>query len=213
MSIRGDRLKRHREQLGITQEEVGSVMKVGKQAIYKYENNIANVPSDKIETLASYLQISPSYLMGWTDDPTPKDVNLSEVPGIITLNHAHNIPILGTIACGKPIWAEENYNGYYVVDGRVEADFCLVAKGDSMIDEGIHDGDIAFFRKTSITENGNIVAILIDNEATLKRFYRTDKGIVLQPANDLYDPVIITEDDSKDVTILGELIGHYHERG
>ncbi|NLA43976.1 XRE family transcriptional regulator, partial [Candidatus Saccharibacteria bacterium] len=76
----------------------------------------------------------------------------------------------------------------------------------------MNDSDIAFFKKTSIVDNGGIAAILINNEATLKKFYKTSSGVIFQPGNDTYEPVIITEEDFKDVIILGELVGHYHER-
>lgn len=210
----GQRVKTLRESLKLTQTDLAnSVGYSDKTAISRIETGKSDVSRGKIVLLADVLGTSPSYLMGWTDDPSPKrPFNISDIPGVMPLHKAHRVPILGTIACGKPVWAEENYDGYFVVDSKIDADFCLVAKGDSMIDEGINDGDIAFFKKTSIVDNGGIAAILIDNEATLKKFYKTSSGIILQPGNDTYEPVVITEEDFKDVIILGELVGHYHER-
>lgn len=205
----GQRVKNLRESLKLTQSELAEAVGYSdKTAISRIETGKSDVSRGKIALLAEALETSPSYLMEWTDDSSPRV--LSKIPGVISLHKAQRIPILGAIACGKPVWAEENYDGYYVIDSRIDADFCLIAKGDSMIDEGINDGDVAFFKKASIVDNGKIVAVLIDDEATLKRFYKTESGLVLQPANDLYDPIIITKDDGKNILILGELVGSYH---
>lgn len=206
----GQRIKNRRVELGYTQSELAKIAGYSSDSmITKIEKGETDPPRSKIVALANALLVEPSYLMGWTDNKGKLDI--AKVPGVITLHKAQRIPILGAIACGKPVWAEENYEGYYVIDSRIEADFCLIAKGDSMIDEGINDGDVAFFKKASIVDNGKIVAVLIDDEATLKRFYKTESGIVLQPANDLYDPIIITRDDGKNILILGELVGSYHK--
>lgn len=139
-----------------------------------------------------------------------KEPDLHNIPGVIPLHKATRIPILGTIACGDPIWADENYQGYFVVDSSIKADFCLYAHGDSMIDEGITDGDIVFLKKTSAVDNGTIAAVLIEDEATLKKVYKTEKGVVLQPCNSKLDPVVIPKEEAQNVLILGEMVGYYH---
>lgn len=115
----------------------------------------------------------------------------------------HQIPLIGQIACGLPILAEENIEDYFTIDDRIHADFCLRAKGDSMIDEGINDGDIVFIKKQNTLENGEIGAVVIENEATLKRFYKSNNRLILQPANANYEPIIL---ESGEIHIAGKLV-------
>ena len=115
----------------------------------------------------------------------------------------NKIPLLGTIAAGTPILAEQNIEDYFNLDSSIKADFALKVKGDSMLGAGIFPNDIVFTRKQDTLENGEIGAILIENEATLKKFYREDKTIILQSENDLYKPIILTNGYVK---ILGKLI-------
>lgn len=114
------------------------------------------------------------------------------------------VPLIGQIAAGTPILAEENIEDYFTIDDRINADFCLRIQGDSMIDEGIHDNDIVFIKQQPTLENGEIGAIVIDNEATLKKFYKTENSIVLQPANSNYAPIVVDEDH--DIIIAGKLV-------
>jgi repressor LexA len=120
-----------------------------------------------------------------------------------SLRDSRRIPLLGTISAGKPILAEESIVDYFGIDARIKADFALTVKGNSMIGAGILPGDIAFLRKQETLENGEIGAVLIDDEATLKRFYKEGSTIVLQSENDAYKPVILTNGA---VRILGKLV-------
>ena len=115
----------------------------------------------------------------------------------------NQVPLIGTIAAGVPILAEENIEQYFEIDASIKADFALRVKGESMIDAGIHDGDIAFLRKQQTLETGEIGAVVIENEATLRRFYKTDSSIVLQPENKEYQPIIVTNGD---LHIAGKLV-------
>lgn len=117
------------------------------------------------------------------------------------------IPMLGTIAAGTPIMAEENIEDYFNIDTKIKADFALNVKGDSMINANIFQGDIVFIKKQSNLENGEIGAIRIDNEATLKKFYRNNGDIILQAQNDAYKPIVIS---SGDVRILGKMVAVLH---
>ena len=112
-------------------------------------------------------------------------------------------PLIGTIAAGSPILAEENIEDYFNLDSKIKADFALKVKGQSMVGAGIFPGDIVFIRQQSDLENGEIGAILIENEATLKKFYKEGNTIVLQSENDLYKPIILTNGYVK---ILGKLV-------
>lgn len=112
-------------------------------------------------------------------------------------------PLLGEIAAGTPILAQENIVDYFFLDSKIHADFALKVKGDSMLGAGIFPNDIVFIRKQDILENGEIGAVLIENEATLKKFYREDNTIILQSENDMYKPIILTNGNVK---ILGKLV-------
>lgn len=203
----GDRLKELRESRNLSQTEVATKIGITKQSLYKYENGIIeNIPIDKIEALANYYDVSPSLIMGWKDD-------LNNIPGIINFNKVVRIPILGDIACGDPIFCQENFDGYFITDPSiVSADFAIYADGDSMVDADINNGDLVFIRKTPTVENGAICAVLIDDTTTLKRFYKSEDQIILQPENNKYNPIIITASDSKNVMILGEMVGVFSKR-
>lgn len=158
---------------------------------------------DKIEMMANYFNIEKSDLI---EDKR----NLSEIPGIKVIKEIITVPLLGEIACGEPIFCQENYDNLFQWDAELgRPNFMLKARGDSMIDAGINDGDLIFFRKTPEVENGKIAAVIIDNETTLKRFYKKDNQIILQPENKAYSPIIINEEDCVNIRILGEMIGMY----
>lgn len=118
-------------------------------------------------------------------------------------NNDLGVPLIGKIAAGTPIFAEQNIEDYFTIDSRIDADFCLRIQGDSMIDAGINNNDIVFIHQQPILENGEIGAVIIDGEATLKRFYKTNTGIVLQPANEKYAPIIV--DENSNLIIAGKL--------
>ena len=123
-------------------------------------------------------------------------------------NHDLGIPLIGTIAAGTPIFADQNIEDYFTIDSRINADFCLRIQGDSMIDAGINNDDIVFIRQQPTLEVGEIGAIQIGEEATLKRFYKTNDSIILQPANSNYLPQVYTSDS--DIKILGKLVATLH---
>lgn len=209
----GDRINKKRLEKGMTLEELGRKAGVSKVTIHKYESKvITNIPSDRIEAMAKALEVSPAYLMGWNDSPS-EDIDISKIPGVIMPVKLKRIPILGSIACGEPLFAEQNYEGYFMLDENLAgADFCLRAKGDSMIEANIFERDLVFFKKTNDVENGTIAAVLIDDEATLKRISKSDNMLILQPCNRIYSPIIIKPEDNKRVLILGEMVGVYSER-
>lgn len=113
------------------------------------------------------------------------------------------VPVLGTVTAGQPILAEENFEGYIGYVGRVSADemFALKVRGESMIEVGILDGDMIIAEKTCYAENGEIVVALIENEATVKRFFREEGHYRLQPENCTMEPIIVDE-----VLILGKVV-------
>lgn len=157
---------------------------------------------DKIELMANYFNITKSDLV--EDKPKLPD-------GIIPINKARRIPILGSVACGTPIFSEQNIEDYFVTNDIIKADFCLYAKGDSMIEADINDGDLVFIRKTPAVDNGKIAVVLIGEETTLKRVYKTDHNLILHAENRTYQPLIYTEKDceTENIMVLGEMIGIY----
>lgn len=207
-----DKIKFNREKLGYTLEELSKLVGVSAPTIQRYESGeIKNVRRDKIAKLAKALDVTPSYLMGWEDENS--EPILENIPGIITPIKMKRIPILGTISCGNPIFADKNYDGYFMIDTNLpEADFVLKAKGDSMIEANIFEGDFVFFTKQMDVDNGTIAAVLIDEEATLKRVNKTNDVIILQPCNKNYEPVIYSKDDDKNIVILGQMVGVYSNR-
>lgn len=200
--MNGNKFKELRRARGLTLEYLATELGTTKQTIHKYETGIiTNIPPEKIERLASLLGTSPSELMGWSkkEESTPfSRVDLS----------TKRLPLLGDIACGAPIYANEEYGNYIAADSRLDADFCLRAHGDSMIQARIYDGDIVFIRSQSSVDNGDIAAVIIDDEATLKRvyFYPEDSKLLLVPENPKYAPLLFTGDELNSVKILGKAV-------
>lgn len=191
----GSRIKELRLERGLTQEELGKIAGVKKAAVQKWESGMTtNLRRDVIQRLSTFFDVSPSYLMGMTD-----------IKKSITVK-TKKIPLLGEIAAGEPILAFEDCKTYVEIDGYCNVDFCLKIKGDSMIDARINNGDIVFVRQQPIVENGEIAVVLLDNEATLKRFYRNDNGVILKPENKTYHPRFYTEEDFKDIKVLGKAV-------
>ncbi len=200
----GDRIKAERLRLGYTLEDVARYTKVSRQTIQKYESGvISNIPSDKIEAIATCLHVSPGYLMGWEE--AEKDIySFDNVFPI----HKKRFPLLGEIACGKPIYADEDLESYVEAGANIRADFCLRAKGDSMINARIHDGDIVFIRKQEMVEDGEIAAVIINDEATLKRVYYNQKANILQlvAENPAFPPFVYSGEELNQIHILGKAI-------
>ncbi|MBS6935694.1 MAG: helix-turn-helix domain-containing protein [Clostridium sp.] len=196
----GERIRQLRIGKNMTQEMLGEKIGVKKAAIYKYENGlVVNLKRDIIEKLANVLEVSPSYLMGLDD--------MKDVPqGFRPLPTMRKIPRVGRIACGEPILAEENIETYDNVPDNWKADFTLICVGDSMAPK-IQDGDLVAIRQQEQVENGQIAAVLIDNEATLKRVYVYPDKLILRPENPDYEPIVIMNGESSTIRIEGRAVG------
>lgn len=125
---------------------------------------------------------------------------------ILPLPQTRKIPLLGTIACGEPILATENIECNIDIPDYIHADFALRCKGDSMVNARIMDGDIVYIRQQPDVENGEIAAVLIGDEATLKRVYKAENQVTLMPANDNYPPLVYTGAQLDEVRIIGKAI-------
>ncbi len=139
-------------------------------------------------------------------DPTkPRAIEILDDEYGVQRRDMVSVPILGSVAAGAPILAEENIEGYYPVPADMLPRgpvFMLNVHGDSMVNAGILDGDQVICEQESTAENGQIVVALIDDSATVKRFYKEKDHVRLQPENDFMEPIIVT-----DVRILGRVIG------
>lgn len=201
----GERIKKARTARGLTQEKLGELCGTTKQAIFKYEAGIVtNIPTDRLERIAEVLNTTPAELMGWADTlPLPDNV-VPYVP-------AGRVPLVGDIACGEPILAEQNIVDYVDVPGHIKADYALTCHGESMINLGIMDGDIVYVRQQEIVNNGQIAAVIIDDEeATLKRFHYDGSTLVLIPANDRLAPRVFEREAMNRVRVLGLAVGFTH---
>ena len=200
----GDNIRALRKAKGMTLDELAAAVGTSKQNIHRYERGIIlNSPSDKIVAIAEALGTSPSALMGWGE----AEESFPEVSGISKVT-VKRLPILGDIACGKPIYADEEHESYAAASDTLDADFCLRAHGDSMIGARIYDGDIVFIKSQSSVDNGEIAAVIINDEATLKRvyFYPEDEKLILSPENPRYAPLVYIKDELDSIKILGKAV-------
>lgn len=198
-----DRIKFLREKNKMSQQELAE--KVGYKtasAVNKIELGLRDITQKKIMLFAKALGTTPSYLMGWDDEEN----NIPTIANIIPLPQTKEIPLLGSIACGEPILAEENIEDFIKLDKSIPADFALRCKGDSMINARIFDGDIVYIRQQPDVENGEIAAVLIDNEATLKRVYKYPHRIELRAENPTVKPFELAYEEMNTVRILGKAV-------
>ncbi len=204
-----DRIKSRRTELDLTVEELAHKMGYkDKSSISKIENGKADIPQSKIAAFADALQTTPAYLMGWEEQPEPKKPTIP--PGFEPMPKMKKIPLIGAIACGEPITAEQNIEKMVDVPENIRCDFSLTCHGDSMVDAGIHDKDVVYIRIQPEVENGEIAAVRIDGEATLKRVYYNPGTLTLMPANPAYAPMIYTGSQLEEVHIEGKAVGWTH---
>lgn len=190
----GDNIRIAREAADMTMEELGRRCGTTKQTIYKYETGvITNIPLDRLERIASALNLDPAVMLGWAISP-----------GIEPLPRTKKLPLLGSIPCGTPALAVEDDELVDVPDG-IKADFCLRARGDSMVNARIFDGDLVFIRQQDDVESGEIAAVMLNDEATLKRVVKQNGMVILMPENPAIAPVFVPAGQS--VRILGKAVG------
>lgn len=195
-----NRLKTLRKSKKMTQDELAAALGTSKQTIHRYENGIiTNIPPEKVEKLAAALGTTPSELMGWSQTALPAGAKPISTK---------RLPVLGEIACGNPIFATEEHESYIAADGGLDADFCLVAHGDSMIGARINDGDIIFIRSQDTVNNGEIAAVIINDEATLKRvyYYPEEEKLILSPENPRYAPLVYIGEELSHIRIIGKAV-------
>lgn len=212
----GTRIKTAREDKGLTQEELGNALGMNKSTVQRYETaKIEKIKLPVIDAMAQVLDVNPEWLSDKTDIRTSY-INTEKDNLEILIDHFDNIspirlkkfPMLGEIACGEPIWADEDRASYVMADMDIKADFCLTAKGDSMVNARINNGDIVFIREMPIVDNGEIAAVIIDDEATLKRwyYYKEENKLMLVAENPKYPPLVYLNEQLNEVRCLGRAV-------
>lgn len=202
-----DIIRFKRQEKGLTMKELADLIDVSEATISRWESGeVSNMKRSSIMRLSQVLDISPVQIVMGSEKPenTLKIKNIEDILQIQT----QKIPLIGDIACGVPNLAEENFESYVELGADVRADFALRCHGDSMINARILDGDIVFIKKQDYIDNGEIAAVLVDDEATLKRVYITDTTITLLAENTAYPPTIIDRRDDSDMVfkILGKAV-------
>ena len=198
MSI-SEKIYKLRTKSGFSQEELGRMLGVQRAAVQKWEcGTVKNLKRDTIKKLSEIFNVPPSSFI---------DTEYMTYDNVIAFPKMNHIPLIGTIACGTPILATENLDGEVTVPEDIDADFALRCKGDSMIDARIHNGDIVYIRQQPTVENGEIAAVLIDEEATLKRVYLSENTITLVACNSKYQPFVFTGEQLNQIRILGKAVG------
>lgn len=205
----GELINKKRTELGLTLEEVGNAVGVSKSTVKKWEDGfISNMRRDKISKLAKVLEMNPvSLITGKEMSANEDEIDVSKYSNIKPVKKI-KLPMLGKIACGEPIFADEEHETYVEVDESYGADFCLTAQGDSMINAGIENGDTVLIREAPIVDNGEIAAVIIDDEATLKRvyYYKGENKLVLQAENPRYSPFVYLNEELETIRIIGKAV-------
>ena len=204
----GLRIHNARKAKKLSMKELGKMVNLHESTISRYEKGeIMSLDIEKMKDFAKALDTTPAYLMGWEDEERKENKPYDEFDNISKIDKI-KLPLLGNVACGEPIYANEDRESYIMVGTDIHADFCLQCKGDSMINARIHDGDIVFVKKQDIVNNGEIAVVIIDDEATLKRFYyyKEQNMLILRPENNKYQDIVITGEELEKVRVIGKAV-------
>jgi repressor LexA len=213
----GDRIKQVMDERGLKQADIIRLcqpymlrygIRLGRNDLSQYLSGRCVPGQQKLFLLGKALQVSEAWLMGFDVDPSPRVErdSLDLVSNVVRRIQTKKFPMIGEIACGSPIVAHREYETYVEGSVNIDADFCLTAKGDSMINARIFDGDVVFIRQQPTVNNGEIAAVIIDNDVTLKRVYLYNNRIELRPENPTY-PVLNYEGEQLDtIRIIGKAV-------
>lgn len=205
----GKRIKDLRTSLNMTQDELAKLTGYkSRSSIQKIESGERDITQSTIAAFAKALKVTPSVIMGWEENTDNNFVapDYSNIKGVMPLPEMRKIPLIGAVACGEPIYREEDE--WISLPNDIKADFCLRCQGDSMINARINDGDIVFIEECPMVDNGQIAAVSIDNEVTLKRvyYYPEKNKLVLNPENPAYEPFVYMNEELNDIRILGRAV-------
>lgn len=205
MSI-AENIKRIRLEHGLSQAEFGKIAGVSDKAVSTWELGTKTPRMGAVEKIANYFGITKSAIVDDVQPASPSPIP----PGFIPMPPMRKVPLVGSIACGTPILAQQNIDGSVDAPEDIRCDFALRCKGDSMIDAGIHDGDAVYIRIQPEVENGEIAAVRVGEEATLKRVYYDGTTLTLMPANASFAPMVYTGPQLDEVHIEGRVVGWTH---
>ena len=199
------RIRELRKSKGLSMREAARLLNMPYTTYVNYEKELREPASEVLIQLANFYDTSVDYIVGRTTwdfsrGSASLPANLQPMPEMV------KIPLIGSIACGAPILAEEHIEEYVDIPKHVHADFALTCKGDSMINARIFDGDIVYIRQQATVDNGQIAAVLIDGEATLKRVQLYEDHISLEPENPQYRPLVYWNEEMNNVQILGKAV-------
>lgn len=203
------RIKSLRESKGLNMKEAAKLLGIPYTTYVNYEKGMREPTSEMLIQIAELFGVSVDYLLGRSgisQKTQLHDTIIPTAPNILPMPEMRKIPLMGVIACGDPILADENIEEYIEIPKHIPADFALTCKGDSMINARIFNGDIVYIRQQDVVENGEIAAVLIDGEATLKRVRFFPDRIILEPENPMYDPFVYRGEEMNAVRILGKAV-------
>lgn len=193
----GEKIREARKAAGMTQRQLAEKICVSNTSVSNWEKDLSRPDPDVIQNLCWALNVQPNYFFGSES---------RAIPGVIPMPEMRRIPLIGTIACGRPILADENIEDEVDIPKHISADFALRCKGDSMINARIFDGDIVYIRQQNTVESGEIAAVLIEDEATLKRVRLFEDHVSLEPENPQYRPIVLWGEEMNTVRILGKAV-------
>lgn len=209
----GEYIKAYRDSHGMSLRDFAahSGLSVGYLSMLENNKNPKTgapiTPSIKtFNAVASATNTTVNELLSFIDGNISLDESFPMPSNIIPMPAMRKVPLVGSIACGTPILAEENLDGTVEAPDHVRADFALRCKGDSMINARIFDGDIVYIRQQESVEHGEIAAVLIGDEATLKRVYIYDDCISLEAENPQYKPMVYRGEEMNNIRILGKAV-------
>lgn len=216
-----ERLKLLRQETGLSQQDFAKQVGLSKSSVNMYERGEREPGLETLEAIADYFNVDMDYLLGKSEhrsktawlEGLDKSIDLEILRSQVKFENLFPIekkrfPLLGQIACGKPIAANEEKELYVEAGANIDADFCLRAKGDSMIGDRIYDGDIVFIQQADMVEDGEIAAVIIEDEATLKRvsYYPEKDLLILKAENSKYEDLIYTGEELNHIRILGRAV-------
>ncbi len=196
----------------LTQTDLHQRTGINKSSISTYLRGDYKAKQDKVDLLSAALRVSPAWLMGFDvpmEQPQAPASTITPKVQNITATEKRMVPVLGSIAAGQPIYADEHIETYVPCDARCHVDFGVMVRGDSMIDVGIEEGDIVFIQCTPDVDDGQIAAVRIDDTATLKRVYHIPGGVRLVSENPNYSPMIFTAENCDAIQILGLAVAKF----
>lgn len=195
-----NRVKELRIKAGMQQKELAIMVGVSRPTVSEWEHGKKNPSGERLRKISKIFNVDPGFVLGYS---TPIQIR-TKIDGSVPLTQSA-VPILGNITCGERVTPDTNPEGFADLPEGVHADFALRCKGDSMIPTFL-DSDLVLIKQQPEVENGQIAAVNIDNETTLKRIYMQENGIILRADNPAFGQVFIHSD--RQIIIHGLAVGY-----